>query len=208
MQTHTKTHTHLHFDLSFLAIDTPTKLHVGRQRIVLKRHTTATLKTHRALNTALHLIPDEKITHYAESVALPTSTAQMLLVTTPAKSGAEKLDTMLLSMIHVPRAAREKALSNRLKDAHKNTKKPHPKLASYGVLHSAEDDPSPIIDVHDFKTAMDAAISLVFHHVELTNIGGTTSAIVTDIIEYSNGISDLAMQILLQAQAHLKNPTK
>ncbi len=54
---------------------------------------------------------------------------------------------------------------------------------------------------------MDAAVSIVFHHVELVNIGGETSATVTNIIEYSNGISDLALAILTQAQEHQQDPS-
>lgn len=198
--------TTLHFDLGFVAAPTPLHLHVGTARVALRAHTEKTLAQYRAGNTGLQLLPDECITHFAPDLSLPADHAQLLLVTTQAQLPGAQLDTLLLSAVHVPRTAREALARHRLTDSHPHTGMPHPKLASYGVKATLADAPEAIIDVHDFKTAMDAAVSLVFHHVELVNVGGTTSAAVHDIIEYSNGISDLAEQILQQALNHQKNP--
>jgi hypothetical protein len=198
--------TTLHFDLGFVQDATPVKLHVGRERIPLRLHTPESLANYRAGNAALCLIPDESITHYAEDVELPQDNVQLLLVTTAPRGAGAKLDTLLLSTIHIPRSARQTVLDRRIKSCHPCVDVPHPKLAQYGVTATIAADPAPIIDVHDFKTAMDAAVSLVFHHVELVNIGSLTGATVSNIIEYSNGISDLAMQILQQALLNQKNP--
>jgi len=198
--------THLHFDLSFVPANVPAQLHVGSKRMPLIKHTSDSLQRHRVLNTALRLIPDECVTHYVEDVLLPTHVVQLLLVTTPATTPEATLDTLLLSMVHIPRTSREKTLQRRLAETHRHCERPHPKLAMYGVEATATSDPAPIIDVHDFKTAMDAAISIIFHHVELVNIGGDTAATVSSLIEYANGVSDLAMQILQQAQANQQNP--
>jgi hypothetical protein len=206
MMKRTTIDTTLHFDLSFVSDSAPVKLHVGSKRIPLQRHTAESLARHRAANAALRLIPDENITHFAEEVKLPQEYVQHLLVTTPSKTEGAKLDTMLLSMIHVPRSAREKVLKERIASAHPCICAPYPKLAQYGVEATLADDPAPIIDVHDFKTAMDAAVSLCFHHLELVNIAAGTAATTTNIIEYSNGISDLAEQILQQAILNQKNP--
>lgn len=200
--------TALHFDLSFVPEGAPVQIHVGTDRIPLRRHTSESRRKHRGLDAALHLVPDESLTHFAEDVELPAENAQLLLVTTPSRLEDAQLDTLLLSTVHVPRAARERLVRERVENGHPHAELPHPKLARYGARVTMADDIAPIIDVHDFKTAMDAAVSLVFHHVELVNIGGDTSAAVTDVIEYSNGISDLAEQIYEQALAHQKDPAK
>ncbi|MCU1266503.1 MAG: hypothetical protein JWM21_2821 [Acidobacteria bacterium] len=203
----TTINTTLHFDLGFVSESAPVKLHVGTRRIPLLRHTPQTLANHRAGNAALRLIPDESVTHYAEDVELPQEYVQLLLVTAAPTVEGAKLDTLLLSTIHIPRSAREKVLEQRIASCHPCVTVPNPKLAQYGALVTLAEDPAPIIDVHDFKTAMDAAVSLVYHHVELVNIGATTGATVSNIIEYSNGISDLAMQILQQALLNQQDPS-
>ncbi len=198
--------TTLHFDLSFISDCADPKLHVGVARCPLKAHTAESLQQHRLKNSALNLIADEKITHYVEDLELPTEYVQLLLLTTPSKLENASLDTLLLSMVHVPRKAREARIQQQLSNAHPHISCPHSKLAMYGAEVSMGQDKSPIIDVHDYKTALDAAVSLVFHHVELVNIGATTAATVHSIIEYSNGISDLATHILEQVLAHQKDP--
>ena len=199
--------TTLHFDLAFASESTPIKLHVGTKRVPLLRHTNESLARHRKDNAALRLIPDDNITHYAEEVHLPEQYVQLLLVTAPSSVKGAKLDTMLLSMIHVPRKAREQVLQKRLADGHRTVNLPHPKFARYSSQVALDNDPTPIVDVHDFKSAMDAAVSLVFHHLELVNIGAISGATVANIIEYSNGISDLAEQILQQALLHQQDPS-
>jgi hypothetical protein len=207
MMKRTTVNTTLHFDLRFVSDSTPAKLHVGTGRIPLVRHTAETLARHRATNAALRLIPDESITHYAEDIQLPQECVQLLLVTTAPRVAGAKLDTMLLSMIHVPRSAREKVVRERIACDHPCVCAPHPKFAQYGVQATLADDPTPIVDVHDFKSAMDAGVSLVYHHLELVNVGAATGANVSNIIEYSNGISDLAEQILQQAILNQQDPS-
>jgi hypothetical protein len=130
----------------------------------------------------------------------------MLLVTAPSKLKGAKLDTLLLTKIQVPRKSREKIFRQLVKDYHPRASLPHPKLAAVGVKSTIKCDMDVILDVHDWATAMDAAVSIIFHHIELVNLGGETAATVTNIIEYSNGISDLAENILQQALANQKNP--
>lgn len=203
----TTVNTTLHFDLRFVVDSEPVKLHVGTRRIPLLCHTRETLARHRATNAALRLIPDEQITHYVEDVPLPQEYVQLLFVTTPARTKDARLDTMLLTMIHVPRSERERVIRERITSGHPCINVPHPKLARYGAQVTLAEDAAPIIDVHDFKSAMDAGISLVYHHLELVNIGARTGAMVTNIIEFSKGISDLAEQILQQALLHKQDPS-
>jgi len=197
--------TTLHFDLSFVAPSTPCVLHVGTQRVPLVVHDTATRTSARVANLALAHVPDERLTHHAADVPLPADVAQLLLVTTESSVPAGCLDTLLLSMVHVPRAARARHAAQMATTAHPTAYLAHPKLARFGASVSAVDNPAVIVDVHDFKSAEDAAASIVFHHQELVNIGGDTAAAVLNLIEYSTGFSDLASQIYQQALAHQRD---
>jgi hypothetical protein len=200
--------THLHFDLHFAPAAVQAKLHVGRQRHPLVRHTAASLARHRACNAALRVIPDERITHYVEDIELPGDLVQHLLVTAPSQVDGARLDTLLLSKLYIPRRCREAVLAQRVAQGHDCAARHHPKLAMVGVHATMADHAPIVIDVHDWVTAMDAAVSIVSHHVELVNIGGDTAATVASIVEYANGISDLATQILVQATAHQKDPRR
>jgi hypothetical protein len=197
----------LHFDLSFLKPNTPCELHVGRERIELMPHTNETREKHRQLNSALAYIPDEHLTHYACDVKLPVDVVQHLLLTTASKVGGATLDTLLLSMIHLPRPSRVNHISELVKAGDAKTCLPHPKLMKFGSNVTMAEHQPVIVDVHDFKSAEDAAASIIFHHQELVNIGGDVATIVHNIIEYSNGFSDLAVQIYEQTMAHQSDPT-
>lgn len=202
-----RTATDLHFDLSFLPEDAQPTLHVGRGRVPLTRHSTESLRRHRGRNAALSLVPDQNVTHYAEGVGLPAEYVQLLLVTTPPKVEGARLKTLLLTKVYVPRASRLRAARRVKKEYRARAAQPHPKLSAVGVSAAIDDDEDVIVDVHDWTTAMDAAVSIIFHHVELANIGGDAAGTVTNIIEYANGISDLAAQILTQATQHQQNPS-
>lgn len=198
--------TTLHFDLSFVEPDTPCVLHVGTARIPLGVHDETTRTSARAANCALAHVPDERLTHHAADLRLPADLAQLLLVTTAPSVPGASLDTLLLSMVHVPRAARTAHVARLAAASHPTAAMPHPKLARFAATVSAADDPAAIVDVHDFKSAEDAAASIVFHHQELVNVGGETATAVLHLIEYSTGFSDLASQIYQQALAHQGDP--
>lgn len=198
----------LHFDLAFVVPDRPLSLRVGPRRHALSAHTAQSLRSARASNKALALLPDDRVSHYVEDVDLPGDQAQLLMVTVPPPTNGALLDTLVLCALHVPEAARREVLQRKSRRQHASWRRAHPKLALAGVDVSAGDDEGALIDVHDWKTAYDAAVSIVFHHVELVNIGAFASAAVSDIIEFSNGISDLATQILVQAQAHQQDPAQ
>jgi hypothetical protein len=198
--------TNLHFDLSFVLPDTPCKLHVGKDRIKLVPHSKESREEARQTNSALLYVPDECLTHYATDVKLPEDVVQLLLVTTGSKVDGAKLDSLLLSMIHLPRPARVKHIAELVKSGDAKIFLPHPKLMKFGKQVTMAENQPVIVDVHDFKSAKDAAASIIFHHQELVNIGADVATIVHNIIEYSNGFSDLAVQIYEQALAHQSDP--
>lgn len=200
--------THLHFDLHFAPTDIAAQLHVGLQRHQLLRHTPASLQRHRRENAALRHLPDDRVTHYVEDVQLPAVFVQHLLVTAASPLEGARLNTLIFSKIHIPRQARAELVERLLRAEHRNTSRPHPKLLAVGVNRTTKHDPESIIDVHDWVTAEDAAHSIISHHVELANLLGTVAAKVAHYIEYANGFSDLAGQILMQAKAHQQNPSE
>ncbi len=204
-----KESTHLHFDLSFLNdADIPLWLHVGTERIALCRHTQQSIDRFATDQPIIGRLPAERVTHYAENVRTPADSVQVLLLKTPNRLPDACLDTLLLSMIHLPRAARRELVEKHRKDGHPDAAKAHPKLLPYGLEMTMLADFSPIVDVHDYKTAFDVACSLVYHHQELVNTGPKTGARVHSIIEYANGTSDLATSIYKQALEHQKNPDR
>lgn len=174
-------------------------------RHVLQRHTAASLAAARDTNRALSLLPDHQVTHYVPEIRLPADAAQLLFVTTPSRVAGAKLPTLLLTKIHIPKAAYRRAVSRRYARG-PAFHKPHPALLMAGVQDSGS-DPNLPPDVHDWLSAFDAAVSIVFQHAELLNIGPDTAGTVTDIITFANGISDLATQIFNQVQDHQQNPS-
>ena len=75
----------LHFDLGHLAAQQKFTLHVGVQRYALTPHTPQSLAQSRRDNSALALFPDERVSHFAESVQLPSNALVMLRVTAPKR---------------------------------------------------------------------------------------------------------------------------
>ena len=192
----------LHFSLPFFPADRVATLHVGHERHPLQHHDEHTLKAARTTNRALRLLPDALVTHFTPDLQLPAHSAQLLLVTTPSALPKARLPTLLLSKIHVPKAALRAAVAEGWVAG-----VPSPALVFAGVPDDGTDPDLPP-DVDDWTSAMDAAVQSVFQHSELLNIGGPIAAIVKQAITYSNGISDLAMQILTQAQAHTGDPSQ
>lgn len=193
----------LHFDLGHVPKKSKLVLKAGLKEYLLTEHTTETRKKYRMQNQALQVVPDCRITHFAEHIKLPANCPQLLFVTSPSRNMGSKLDTMLLTFIHVPEQARRKILTKKMVKL-SNTYI-HPKLAASGVQETK--DLQMLLDVDDWKTAFDTAVSLVFHHSELLNLSAETAAEVSYIIQHSNGISDLAMAILQQALAHQQDPS-
>jgi hypothetical protein len=195
----------LHFALPFVREDAEIKLHVGRARHVLQRHTTATLTAARQINRALRLLPDHQVTHFVPNLQLPADQAQLLLVSTTSRRPGARLPTLLLTKLHVPKDAIRRVLEHEREKG--TTRRPDPALLAAGVEDDGTDPELPI-DVQDWATALDAAVQAVFQHGELCNIGADNAAKVTNIIRnHAKGISDLRSQIYQQAEAHMKDPS-
>ncbi|HEX8489414.1 MAG TPA: hypothetical protein VF626_00215, partial [Chthoniobacterales bacterium] len=203
IETETRT---LHFDLAHLPVGTQLWLAAAGTDYPLAAHTEETLEEARATNQALRLVPTGRVTHYVRDIPLPAKSPQLLMVHSPSRVEGGKLPTLEMTHVHLPRAARHRAVGLRHRHReHPSHQRPLAKLADHGV--EAQDLPDPvIIDVHDWVTAMDAAVTLVFFHQEMMSLDAEAAAIVHLQIEFSNGISDLAANILQQARAHARDP--
>lgn len=210
--------TTLHFDLSHLACDQEFTLHTGSNRYTLTPHTQQTLAQARRQNKAIALLPDERVTHFAESVQTPGSSPIMLRVTAPKLRSDDPLDRLVLTSIHLPRQCRKGGLA-----WHKHLFPDRP-LPAKLLACSVTDTPHPpdediITDVQDYNTAFDAAVSLVFHHPELltlhlepvnTSPDPSTPAvqIILNIIQEAAGIAFLAQSIEREAKNHARFPSQ
>lgn len=202
----------LHFDLSHLAPDQTFTLHAGRERHTLAPHTPQTLSRARRENDALRLIPDHRVTHYAQPSRLPSDAPMLLRVTAPRHDPDDLLDRLALVSIYLPRRHRAAALARgRRRRGHPcgDDRVPHPKLTALGAPGAGPGGlPSDkaLIDLGDMNTAQDAAAALVFHHGELMTLNGAPAAdIINNIIFYSAGIDVLATSIYDQAVANEKD---
>jgi hypothetical protein len=112
----------LHFALPFVPGDLEIKLHVGGQRHLLQRHTTATLSAARQVNRALRLLPEDQVTHFVPDLQLPADQAQLLLVSFPLPlrpiPPIQRLPILLLVKLHVPQNAVRTVLERKRCERH------------------------------------------------------------------------------------------
>jgi hypothetical protein len=200
----------LHFDLGHLSPDQPFTLHAGSRRYELTRHSRHSLARARRANAALGLLPDHRVTHFAGPVRLPGNSPLLLRVTASKLRPDDLLDRLVLTSIHLPRRHRAAGLARRQQRQRRLGRSPtlSPKLASLGVSNGILPPDKVIIDVGDWKTALDAAASLVFHHAELLTTQAAPATDIICLIQAARGINDLADSIWGQSQAHEKDPSQ
>jgi hypothetical protein len=208
--------TTLHFDLSHLSPEQPFTLHVGSSRYDLAPHDRRSLARARRSNSALGLVADHRITHFAGPVRLPGDAPMLLRVTAPKLRPDDLLDRLVLTSLHLPRRYRMAALARQpqtqtqWQPQTQGRLAVNAKLAAYGLTDDGTGlppDKQVVIDVADFNTATDAAASLIFHHTELMTLQPAhVTHIVNDVIYWVAGLDALAQSILDEAQAHEADP--
>ena len=198
----------LHFDLSHLSPDQPFTLHAGSRRYDLAPHTRQSLARSRRSNTALELVPDERITHFAGPVRLPGNSPLLLRVTAPKRRPDDQLDRLVLVSLHIPRRHRIAALSQQRRQGQPVL--PPPKLAFLGATSQigglTPDD--LLIDIANMTTAMDAAEALIFHHPEIMTLRGDKAAQIAHYLPFASGLIFLAQSIRQESKAHEEDASK
>jgi hypothetical protein len=173
----------LHFDLSFAEVSEP-RLRVllgTNDGIELTPHTAETRAQYREQSPLLRGVADDRLTHFAADIDLPSDSLQHLWVEgRHAPSGEEAL---LGLQIHVPRDVRRTLAAHRR--ASGVGRLPNAKMRAYGLERAAEaltlEDLAPALD--EFVTPWDTAASLVFHHPEVMNLNLQQGPTILDLIQ-------------------------
>ncbi len=172
----------LHFDFSFANVR-EVRLQVlnsPSHRTALAEHTDESRTRHRQLNPALALVPDERLTHFAEEIDLPADALQLLLATGVDADTGEAVVAAL--HVHVPTEAL-RAMGGRALARGRNPLRSG-KAQAYGLGHGAGE--TPIVDllpgIAGFVTPWDTAVSLVFHNQEIMNLNVDQGASILNLI--------------------------
>ncbi|GAA1990803.1 hypothetical protein [Catenulispora subtropica] len=198
-------HRVLHYDLSHLGHpEREYTFRHGAHRLPLKRHTAHTRAEARAADPVLRLIPDRHLTHFV-AADLYTDAIGINAVSVKKRVGGELVDRVVHMAVHIPAEGRRRGSArywrHRVEVARKRgvelPRTVHPKLARHGVtweqceevLGSADGgDGIPTFPKHvdNFYTALDAAVTLLYHHQNLINLdttdGGSTPQYLVDCI--------------------------
>jgi CHRD domain len=207
----------LHFDLGHVGPDREYTLHIGMADHSLHRHTAQSRASSREQIPLLRVIPDERLTHYAD-VDLPSDAIALRWVTTPKRlASGHVVDHIVHMAISIPSAGRRYARSRYGKKAGWQI---HPKLKRLGVtprelaaaLGTTEDNIPAFPDHIDLiQDATDAATALLYQHPNLVNLntdnGGSVPSTIVDtcILEaFDENASDLPLQIYMEGDAWAK----
>ena len=174
----------LHFDLSHLSQGDGCTVRVAMREFPLRVHTAETLAAHRATNTLLRHLPDDRVTHYAPDAELPADSIALVQVYGPG-SGDGAPGPLLGMQVHVPterRGAlwaanphvRDNVVRNRLRYAHGLPGAEENGSGALGAaVAAAGSDPSIHSQVATFHDALATAVALVFLHPEMINLDTT-----------------------------------
>lgn len=188
-----------YFDLSHADPAHDFHMKAASQYVKLKKMDPETLKTARASNPMLSLVPDENITHYIKDVLLSSEAICLCWLVGEHPSAIDGTWNMSLIYYHIPKSALKMA-------AQWPGANPEPgstKLRLYGA------DPGALVGVpgaylweDDFKNTQDQATALVFGHQELV-CGEPNSAahIQKNIISPQPTTYELAIKLQQQGPA-------
>lgn len=186
----------LHFDLRH-AGEGDFTLHVGGRRYPLKAHTPETRAG--STNSIVRATADDsRITHYAEDVEQPSNAVLMRWVTSPMPDNTG--ERLAVSSISVPPERMQAARTPVGRRAVGTPVSLHPLLAQLGVAGTGDEDPAALKATIDIDTPADAAVSIIFHHPEVTNLDTSCAATVLDDISKAQGLTELADVISSQGQ--------
>lgn len=197
-----------HFDLRHLCLDQPFMLRLQGRDYEIAPHTETSRAEAIRANMAFGLLDASRMTHYAENVAAPECAVAFWYVTAPRLGAEDGLDRLILTGIHVPRGERVKGISagreRKIETLRTTGRVLGPQADT--LLQTVTDD--QIADIATFKDAMDAAVSLIFHHPELMALHPKPADQILRYICTASGLNALASSILSQAQIHEQDSTQ
>jgi hypothetical protein len=191
-----KTLTTLHFDLRHMDSAHEYKLKAFGVDYRLKRHSPESISAARLENQSLNHIPTERITHFADAVALDDDKVHLLRVKGPkvmTKEGFE-IESLALMSLHIPAAAVRTARTRSI--GAKRAPAIHPKLAFYGVTAIPSEQADAVHDgLGQMITPHDTAVAIVGMHHELTALDPDPASSVQPHLQQADGLAMLAAQV-------------
>jgi hypothetical protein len=198
-----------HFDLRHLRPGQSLELHLQGRQYPLAPHTAATRAAALRANTALGLVDGQRLTHFVEGVGAPGRAVALWYVTAPRLRTDEGLDRIVYTGIHLPRSYRLQGIAARGQGRELEVLRANNRIAASGAeasLGTLTDE--QLAEVATFKDALDAAISLVFHHPELMALQPKAADPILATIQTATGLNALAQSILSQSRAHEADPSQ
>ena len=195
-------HRTLHYDLSHLGdLEREYSFRHGTRKLPLRRHTAKTIAAAREAMPVLRLIPDRHLTHFV-AADLYTDAIGINSVTVRKRIAGKAVDHVVHMAVHIPLAGQEHGAARyhrhrqelARKRGHEIPRTVHPKLARHGVSYEqaqavlTDSDGLPTFPKHvnNFYTALDAAVTLLYHHQNLINLntddGGSTPQYIVNCI--------------------------
>ena len=215
----------LHYDLSYLGnLDREFTFRHAGHRLPLQRHTPRTIAEAREAMPLLRLVPDRHLTHFVVA-ELYTDAIGMNSVAVKKHIGGKHVDQVVHMAVNIPTAGQEHGTARYWRHqealARKRRCEPprrvHPKLARHGVTWeqaeavlgagsgsapggSGSSIPTFPKHVNNFYTALDAAVTLLYHHQNLINLdltdgGSTPQYLVECITTVLTATDDLVLEI-------------
>src|SRR5579863_9522548 len=175
----------LHFDLTHCPTGTEFTLRSLGILHGLQRHTSETLAHHAQKNAALSLIPAEKrhrITHFAERIEMPVDAVGHHWVSYPSKTSEHYLPEIALMFVHIPWAARWRAMERR----HRRGEAPvlPQVLAHYGVKQLPASGWKEILEAsYQIITPAKTAELIVSKHPDIASLKPDIAGHISQIIE-------------------------
>jgi hypothetical protein len=159
-----------HFDLSFADVEDAC-LHIANSTddgLHLEAHTAESRAHFRDEQPLLRGVSDQRLTHFAVDVDLPSDSLQQFSMTGRRRDTGEA--ALLGLQIHVPEDVQRTLAAHRR--ASGLSRRYSAKLRAYGLQQLAdeidEEDLAPALE--EFISPWDAAVSLVFFHPEIMNL--------------------------------------
>ncbi|MDX2165441.1 MAG: hypothetical protein SF182_00185 [Deltaproteobacteria bacterium] len=173
----------LQFDLSFAQVEEARLciLNSSDDGLRLEPHTAESRAHFRAEDPLLRGVADERLTHYAVDVDLPSDALQHFWIM--GQHGDRNEAALLGLQLHVPEVVQRTLAAQKRASGQRRVYSA--KVHAYGLQRIADEldleDLEPALD--EFVSPWDTAAALVFHHPEIMNLDPEQGTAIRDLIQ-------------------------
>ncbi|WP_127529493.1 NHL repeat-containing protein [Paenibacillus kobensis] len=192
-----------HFDLQHVDAEGEYTLQIGLRDYPLKRHNEDSIMKTRSNRPFYRFIPEDRLTHYADELELPSDLVGLMTVTQKVQVDGQLLDLPVAMSVHIPDVSFQKMQSAAANQAANGFA--HPKLEHYGVdsallagINEPQHPSSLLVQAFTFKEARETAIALLFQHPGLLHLDGSSEYpawVHEHLLNQNPYIQDLALAI-------------